>query len=59
MAEKKLRQVNEQKIMQKIKDITDEGRDALESERDQRDRSEEAMIGLLEETCRKLNQIKI
>ena len=55
MAEKKVRQLNEQKIMNKIQAITDEGKAALESERDQRDRSEEAMIGLLEETCRKLN----
>jgi|688.fasta_scaffold711353_1 hypothetical protein len=41
--------------MQHITAVAEEGSAAIDRERDSRDKSEEAMIALLEETCKKLN----
>ena len=50
-----MREQQEEQMLSALADIKGKFQDQIQAERQDRERSEESMIGLLEQTCGKLN----
>ena len=55
-AERKARADSEDEIVEMLKDMITKVRSELETEKEERSKNEDVLLGLLETTCAKLNQ---
>lgn len=53
--EKRIREDNEEALLEYLKEIVTSLKDEIDREREQREATEETLLGLLEGTCSKLN----
>lgn len=57
MDEKKAREEQEEAMLEMLKEIISKVKEQITIERFERERTEETLVNLLEETCNKLNSV--
>ncbi len=57
MEEKKAREEQEEAMLEMLKEIIGKVKEQISLERFERERTEETLVNLLEETCNKLNSV--